>query len=855
MNYPAICGKCGAELPASSPGGHCLKCLLQLGLDANTVRENLSTEKSGDRIGAFKLLEQIGEGGCGVVYLAEQEQPVRRRVALKIIKLGMDTKQVIARFEAERQALALMEHPNIARVFDAGATDAGRPYFVMELVQGSKITEYCDAKRLTIRQRLDLFVQVCQAVQHAHQKGVIHRDLKPSNILVMEQDGRAVPKIIDFGIAKATTDQRLTDKTLFTAFEIFMGTPAYMSPEQASLGGMDVDTRSDIYSLGVLLYELLCGQAPFDAATLQKAAFEEVLHIIRKIEPERPAARVTKLPNKDATEVAARRQTEATKLPSLLRGELDWIVMKALEKDRNRRYSTANGFAQDVERFLANEPVAARPPSKWYQFKKMVKRNKSVSILSAALVIALVILAVGSVLLLLQARRNLRESKVEEFRQEWMDAGGRNESFMGAVKQEAYLRQRLAMLRQYPGYPGEELSHLRDLVGALWLQGKLSEAESTARQAVEIAKTVGKTNLPATMPYYLMTPFADLAHILLKEDKLAEAEPILRDLYKTGIDSSSKLSYGAELSVLLWQQGKYEEAEKFRQSVLNKSIEQFSPDLYQSANNCLRPLNLLASSTNSETGTDLTVPSLGDFRFVNPNNNCIINVKSGQIVLSVSGTNNVVNSHARGGVFLNSEGKYTEYGLVNRAPALLREVEGDFVIEAKITGDFEPGLFNLPASRRRNFVDRGEQDYPYSAAGLILRDTDQHFLTLTRWAMSLEYVSKIGEWTPIIRYWRNSVHFMPQSGYPGEMGQPRVDGGQILHMGSKQFTWLRLAREGDVVHASLSMDGKEWLQTETIPTHLPRKIQVGVYAGKNMIKRFDVTFSNFKLISGGTNGP
>ncbi len=309
------CSRCGAELTADAPGGHCLRCLLQFGLaldaeidtlgvppsggtgagpaEAGTPNAPTLAEKPGDRVGHYKLLQQIGEGGCGVVYMAEQEEPIRRRVALKIIKLGMDTHQVIARFEAERQALAMMDHPNIAKVFDAGAPrqvseqdrgarasaksqianrqsqiHAGRPYFVMELVRGVKITTYCDQQRLSTRQRLDLFIQVCQAVQHAHQKGIIHRDLKPSNILVTEQDGAPVPKIIDFGIAKATTDQRLTDKTLFTAFEQFIGTPAYMSPEQAGLGGLDIDTRSDIYSLGVLLYELLTGQPPFDAEQL-----------------------------------------------------------------------------------------------------------------------------------------------------------------------------------------------------------------------------------------------------------------------------------------------------------------------------------------------------------------------------------------------------------------------------------------------------------------------------------------------------------------------------------------------------------------------------------------------------------
>lgn len=384
-----------------------MKCLLELGLEQKTAVISL-TEKSGERIGHYKLLEQIGEGGYGIVYLAEQEQPVRRQVALKIIKFGMDTKQVIARFEAERQTLALMEHPSIARVFDAGATDAGRPYFVMELVRGSKITEYCDAHQLTIRQRLDLFVQVCQAVQHAHQKGVIHRDLKPSNILVTEQDGKAVPKIIDFGIAKATTDQRLTDKTLFTAFEKFIGTPAYMSPEQASLGGVDVDTRSDIYSLGVLLYELLCGQPPFDAAALQHAALEEALTIIRKSEPVRPAARVANLTTQAATEVAKRRQTDPVKLPSLLRGELDWIVMKALEKDRNRRYSTAYEFAQDLGRFLNGDAVAARPPSFGYRIQKAVARNKT----GVAVAFGLFgVLALGVVATSLQAVRARKAEK------------------------------------------------------------------------------------------------------------------------------------------------------------------------------------------------------------------------------------------------------------------------------------------------------------------------------------------------------------------------------------------------------------------------------------------------------------
>src|SRR5713101_9613385 len=315
-------------------------------------------EKPGDRIGRYKLLQQIGEGGCGIVFMAEQEEPVRRRVALKIIKPGMDTRSVIARFEAERQALALMDHPSIAKVFDAGATESGRPYVVMELVRGVKITDYYDRKSLTTEERLGLFVQVCRAVQHAHQKGIIHRDIKPSNILVTTTEGgAALPVVIDFGIAKATTNQRLTDRTLFTAFEMLIGTPAYMSPEQADLSGVDVDTRTDIYSLGVLLYELLTGSAPFDGASLMKAGLDEIRRVIRERDPDRPSLRLSTMAAADLTTTALRRQSAPPALIRSVRGDLDWIVMKALEKDRTRRYETANGLALDIQRYLANEPI------------------------------------------------------------------------------------------------------------------------------------------------------------------------------------------------------------------------------------------------------------------------------------------------------------------------------------------------------------------------------------------------------------------------------------------------------------------------------------------------------------------
>jgi serine/threonine protein kinase/WD40 repeat protein len=385
------------QAPAPIPGVTSSTDSSQLASEAHAELEPL-----GATVGPYKLLERIGEGGMGVVYMADQAHPVRRRVALKIIKPGMDSRQVIARFEAERQALAVMDHPSIARVLDAGTTDAGRPYFAMELVKGVPITEYCDANHLTPRERLDLFVQVCQAVQHAHTKGVIHRDLKPTNILVTLHDGVPVPKIIDFGIAKATggAAQQLTDKTLFTQFAQMVGTPLYMSPEQAEFSGLDVDTRSDIYSLGVLLYELLTGTTPFDKKRLGEAALDEVRRIIREEEPPRPSTRLGTLLSETLTAVSANRKTEPGKLGRSLRGELDWIVMKCLEKDRARRYETANGLGTDVRRYLADEAVQACPPSAAYKLHKFARRNRTTvvaaSAITLALLLAIIVLAVSN---------------------------------------------------------------------------------------------------------------------------------------------------------------------------------------------------------------------------------------------------------------------------------------------------------------------------------------------------------------------------------------------------------------------------------------------------------------------------
>jgi serine/threonine protein kinase len=466
--------------------------------------------------------------------MAEQEQPVRRRVALKIIKLGMDTRNVIARFEAERQALAMMDHPNIAKVLDAGATPTGRPYFVMELVRGVKITSYCDQQKLSTRQRLDLFIAVCQAIQHAHQKGVIHRDIKPSNVLVTEQDGAPMPKIIDFGIAKATTDQRLTDKTLFTAFEQFIGTPAYMSPEQAGLGGLDIDTRSDIYSLGVLLYELLTSHPPFDLEELRRSALDEILRVIRENEPPRPSARLTTLTEQELTTVAQRRQIESAKLPKLLRGDLDWIVMKALENDRTRRYETANGFATDLQRHLNNEPVVARPPSNLYRFQKLIRRNKLAFTAAGAVTLALLLglgISTWSLLKERQARQHAdteakKSKEVAQFLKDMLEGVGPSAALGRDTKmlQEILDMTAKRIGKALPSQPEVE-AELRGTMGGVYQAlGDYGKAESMERASLAMArKAFGNEhrNVATALIY--------LGYILYIEGKLAEAETVARE--------------------------------------------------------------------------------------------------------------------------------------------------------------------------------------------------------------------------------------------------------------------------------------------------------------------------------------
>ena len=404
---------CGGDSALRSEVGALLASHDEIGDDSLASKSDSSDDREGQVfpvegpgsvIGRYKLLEEIGDGGMGVVYLAEQEQPVRRKVALKIIKLGMDTKEVIARFEAERQALAIMDHANIAKVFDAGATELGRPFFVMEHIPGISITDYCDQQRLNAEERLRLFIQVCHAIHHAHQKGIIHRDVKPSNVMVMVQDGKPVPKVIDFGVAKAT-NQRLTEKTVFTEQGVLIGTPVYMSPEQADMTGLNVDTTTDVYSLGALLYELLAGAPPFDPKSLREGGFEAIYWMIRDVEPPKPSTRFSGLGD-EGTTVAEKRRTEPATLEREIRGELDWITMRAMEKDRSRRYQSASEFAADIERYLQDEPVEAGPPSRTYRMRKFVRRHKAgVSLVTAAIVILVAFAATMTI----QADRIARE--------------------------------------------------------------------------------------------------------------------------------------------------------------------------------------------------------------------------------------------------------------------------------------------------------------------------------------------------------------------------------------------------------------------------------------------------------------
>jgi serine/threonine protein kinase/tetratricopeptide (TPR) repeat protein len=527
-----------------------------------TVDEPRPGEAPGTVIGPYKLLEPIGEGGMGTVWMAQQTEPVKRVVAVKLIKAGMDSKEVIARFEAERQALALMDHANIARVLDAGTTSSGLPYFVMDLVKGVPITRYCDEHRLTPRQRLELFIPVCQAMQHAHQKGIIHRDLKPSNVLVALYDGRPVPKVIDFGVAKAA-GPALTEKTLVTGFGALVGTLEYMSPEQAEINQLDIDTRSDIYSLGILLYELLTGSPPFTKQGLEKAGMLEMLRVIREQEPSKPSTKLSKLSNhhtprdrpglvsrgQTATlaSIAANRGTEPAKLRKLVRGELDWIVMKCLEKDRSRRYETANGLGRDIERYLHDEQVVACPPSAGYRLRKFARRNRVALTTAAVVVLALV---VGTAVSIWQA---VRATRAEEQARQQRDAATRaanqeklaNTLLAGllraaapeetnphkTVTAEELFHQAVQKFIRHPQFKAdpEVEASLRLTIGNTYYKlGTFPEAESYLRRAVELRADALGSEHPDTLA--AEEALADLLCYGLRRH--AEAELLSRRIWE-----------------------------------------------------------------------------------------------------------------------------------------------------------------------------------------------------------------------------------------------------------------------------------------------------------------------------------
>jgi serine/threonine protein kinase/tetratricopeptide (TPR) repeat protein len=514
-------------------------------------------EGPGTSIGPYKLLQEIGEGGMGVVYMAEQERPVRRKVALKVIKLGMDTVQVIARFEAERQALALMDHANIARVFDAGATDTGRPYFVMELVRGVPINTYCDTHKLSTDERLELFVDVCRAVQHAHQKGIIHRDLKPTNVLVTSHDGVPVPKIIDFGVAKAT-NQRLTERTLFTEFHQIIGTPEYMSPEQAEMSGLDVDTRSDIYALGVLMYQLLTGTTPVDPTDLRTAGFQEMTRIIREDEPQAPSTRISKLAA-SGEKIANHRSRDAATLSRHFQGDLDWIVMKALEKDRTRRYETASSFAEDVLRHLGDQPVHAGPPGAAYRMRKFALRNRKAVVAALVLVAVVGLGLAGTTAGFLRARAEA--DRLVQISDSLQDVLAMTDASRGADRRE--IESVLATVREVFGENHATYAAVLDtLATRLHDAGDFDAAAELSRESLEVWKTVyGESHLNVAVT------LASLGSSLRANGDDEEAESVLRAalaILEEPSNTSALAGHGVrvELADLLSTRGEYAEADE-----------------------------------------------------------------------------------------------------------------------------------------------------------------------------------------------------------------------------------------------------------------------------------------------------
>ncbi|HTS83450.1 MAG TPA: serine/threonine-protein kinase [Myxococcaceae bacterium] len=536
-------------------------------------------------IGPYRVLQLLGEGGMGEVWLVEQTEPVRRKAAVKIIKVGMDTRQVVARFESERQALALMDHPAIAKVLDGGATHDGRPYFVLEYVPGVRITEHCDAHQLDTRERIELFIQVCEGVQHAHQKAVIHRDLKPSNVLVSLVDGRAQPKIIDFGIAKAV-GQRLTEKTLFTEIGAVIGTPEYMSPEQANLTGQDVDTRTDVYSLGVMLYELLTGRLPFASDELRSSGFDELRRVIREVQPPRPSDKVSTL-GQDSRELAQRHRTEPAALCRQLEGDLDWITLKALEKERNRRYGTPSELVADLRRHLRNEPVLAGPPSRTYRVRKYVQRHRVGVAAAAGLVLLLIGFAVTEAI---QARQIARErdranaeaeasKRVSDFLLNMFKVSDPSEARGVSITAREILDRASKNIDTGLARDPRLAARMMDTMGQVYQNlGLYSRAEPLLGKALETRRNVLGEESPDTL-----VSMTHLAALEEAEGRLADAEKLERTAVDRGRqvlgpDHPTTLTAMKVLAVLDARQGRYPEAEKLTREALDGQRRAFGPD-------------------------------------------------------------------------------------------------------------------------------------------------------------------------------------------------------------------------------------------------------------------------------------
>ena len=541
------------------------------------TRTSASGSGSSGGFGPYRFLQRLGEGGMGEVWLAEQLRPVRRQVAIKIVKAGMDTAQVVARFEAERQALAVMDHPAIAKVFDGGTTPEGRPYFAMEYVRGEAITRYCDRQRLPIRDRLDLFIQLCDGVQHAHQKGIIHRDLKPSNVLVSVAEDRPVPRIIDFGIAKAVA-QQLTERPLFTEIGGFLGTPEYMSPEQAELTPVDVDTRSDVYSLGVMLYDLLVGALPFDSAGLRQAGVDEIRRTIREKDPPRPSTRITQS-GPASIPAAEQRRTQPAKLAAVLRGDLDWVTMKALEKDRTRRYQTANALALDVRRHLNHEPVSAGPPGAAYRARKFVRRHRvGVAAVTALLALVLAFAAIMAV----QARRIARErdranqeaataTQVSDFLVGMFRVSDPSEARGNTLTAREILatgaRQLEPGLREQP----QVRARLQATIGAVYTGlGMYADAQPLLERALQIQRALLGEDSPESL-----TTANHLANVYWYQGKYQEAEPLYRDIVERrtrvlGDDHPDTLRANFDLAGTYAGQKRWDEFERLGRDVLAK---------------------------------------------------------------------------------------------------------------------------------------------------------------------------------------------------------------------------------------------------------------------------------------------